>query len=249
MNVKDVKISFIAPSHRTHLWNTFFDSIITNLDFEVIFVTDKIPQTNEIPKAPNFKWIYSEVKPAQCFEIAYRQSIGEFIIWTSDDFIYAPYALDNVYNMYRSFYDHKVIISFDVYEDGVEQTIRCHKLPWDDNIQLSTTALINKQAIEEVGGYGDINFVCGHTECDLIMRIIANGGRSYVCPIAMAYEPHLAFHKEEQNFATTWQQELDYFKSLWSINGKTTLIRQKQFMPYSLINLCHYSQGEKGKWK
>ena len=51
------KISIIGPSHRTHLWKPFYESIKTNLDFEVIFVTDIEPKPEEIPSK---KEIYYE---------------------------------------------------------------------------------------------------------------------------------------------------------------------------------------------
>jgi GT2 family glycosyltransferase len=266
------KISFIGPSHRTWLWKTFYESIITNLNFEVIFVTDVEPNPADLLVNPyfldeksnyffyekdNFKWIYSKVKPAQCFEIAYRHSTGDFIIWTGDDFVYSPYALDHAYNMYRSFHDHKIIVSFNVYQDGLSAKHE-HKMPWDDSIQLTTTALINKKAIEEVGGFGDINFVCGHFDVDLMMRIIRNGGKLFICPTAIAYEPHNQFHKEEANFSYDWADELEYIKKLW--RGKhiekdvyeTLSQRSLPFQPYSDQDILTISQGnigKTGKWK
>ncbi len=265
------KISIIGPSHRTKLWIPFYESIVTNLDFEVIFVTDVKPKISEIPGAgdtnhliwehddthyskmgyKNFRWIYSKVKPAQCFEIAYRKSYGDFIVWTGDDFTYGPYALDHAYAMHKSFYDHKVMVSFNVHEDG-RPVAHHQKLPWDDTHQLTTTALISKKAIEEAGGFADSTFCCGHFDVDLQMRIWANGGRMFVCPPAMAYEPHEAFHKQEANFATTWREELEYFTELWQQrwNGETSTSRQKPFIPYTEENILTISQGRmKGKWQ
>lgn len=243
-----MKISFIAPAHRTHLWRGFYDSIITNLDWEVIFVTDTYPMAKEIEGLERLKWIYSEVKPAQCFEIAYREAKGDYIVWTGDDFMYSPYALDNVFIMYKSLHDYKSMISFTIYENG-EQTIQNHKLPWDHNYQLTTSALISTEAIEEVGGLADITFECGHWDVDLMMRIYAKGGKVYVCPNAFAYEPHILFHKKESNFFPTWKDELDYFTSLWCKDGKTTLERQSEFKPYIEENILIESQGRKGRWK
>jgi len=247
------KIALIGPSHRTHLWKNFYESIITDLDFEVIFVSDIIPDANDLPQPPvdNFNWFISPVKPAQCFEIAYRSAVkrgANFIVWTGDDFVYAPYALDHAYAMYRSFHDHKVMVSFDVYEDGYEATKFYHQLPWDEKVQLTTSALISVQAIEEVGGLADKCFVCGHFDVDLQMRIYANGGRLFVCPTAVAYEPHNQFHKKEANFATTRREELNYFTSLWCKDGVTTWQRQQPFMPYTDDNLLTVSQGPSGKW-
>ena len=241
------KISFIGPSHRTHLWKSFFESIITNLDFEVVFVSDIVPKEGEVPEDDRFRYIISKVKPAQCFEIAYRRSTGTHIIWTGDDFMYSPYALENLITMYNSFYDHKVIIACNVYQDG-HSARHEHVVPWDNKIRLTTTGLISKKVIEEVGGLADRTFVCGHWDVDLMMRIYTNGGKLFECPTAIAYEPHNQFHKIESNFATSWATELEYFKSLWMKDGKTTSERQKVFIPYSEENILTESQGEKGKW-
>ena len=258
------KISFIGPSHRTHLWKPFFESIITDLDFEVVFVTDIEPKEDEIPTVnrtdinvtgvhskttqdPRFKWIYSKVKPGQCFEIAYRESTGTHIIWTGDDFTYSPYCLDNLYSMWKSFYDYKIIIACNVYQDGYSARHE-HVVPWDNKIRLTTTGLISKQIIEEVGGLADSTFVCGHWDVDLMMRIYAVGGKLFECPTAIAYEPHNEFHKIESNFAPSWAAELEYFKSLWLKDGKTTFERQKTFKPYLNENILTESQGIKGNW-
>lgn len=244
------KISFIAPSHRTQLWKPFFESIVTNLDFNVTFVSDIEPKEGEVPSDQKFRYILSQVKPAQCFELAYRYSDGDFVIWTGDDFTYSPYAIDNAYLMHKSFYDYKVMISFDVYEDGYEATKSYHKVPWDEKIQLTTSALISRKAIEEVGGWGDINFVCGHHDVDLQMRIYANGGRMFVCPNAFAFEPHNAFHKKEANFALDWSEELKYFTECWKLPDNTTSPqRLKPFIPYSIEDILTKSQGVTGKWK
>jgi hypothetical protein len=242
------KISFIAPSHRTHLWKSWCDSVITNLDWEAIFVSDVEPKSEEIPNIPNFKYIISPVKPAQCFEIAYRNSTGDFMVWCGDDVMFSAYALDQAYNFYKSFYDYKVMSIFRFYEDGHEAT-QYHTLPWDDKVQLACTALINKKVIDEVGGLADCTFVTGHWDADLMMRIYANGGHGYVNPLACAYEPHIAFHKKEANFAECWRNELAYFTQLWSVNGKTTFNRQVPFVPYVDNNILTVSQGITGHWK
>lgn len=254
------KISFIGPSHRTWLWKPFFESIVTNLDFEVIFVSDLLPKPEEIPQNTSngaFHYIISPTKPAQCFEIAYRASSGEFVVWTGDDFVYSPYALDHAYNMHRSFHDHKIITSFNVYQDG-KSAKHEHHFPWDPYLQLTTTALISKKAIDEVGGWGDINFVAGHHDVDLMQRIFSNGGKLFICDGAYAYEPHNEFHKVEANFAYDWQDELDYITKLW--RGKhiqkdiyeTLGQRALPFQPYSDTDILTKSQGnlgKTGKWK
>lgn len=243
-----MKISLIAPAHRTEIWRTFYQGIITNLDFEIIFVTDKEPKPEEVEGLKNLKWIYSTVKPAQCFEIAYRNSTGDAILWCGDDLIYSPYTLDHVVTMFNSFFNYNVMIIVRYWEDGHEATQNLSP-PWDCKVQLATTALIHKKAIEAVGGLADATFVSGHWDADLMMRIYANGGKGYICPFAVAYEPHNQLHKIEHNFADFWKWELDYFTSLWYKDGKTTFNRQKPFISYTEENLLSLSQGNPGKWK
>lgn len=251
-----LKISIIGPSHRTWLWKSFFDSIVTNMDFEVIFVTDVEPKLEDIPlggllgtgrfQIHEFKWIYSKVKPAQCFEIAYRASTGTHIIWTGDDFTYGPYCLDHLYAMHKSFYDYKVMIACNVYQDG-HSARHEHVVPWDNNIRLTTTGLISKKAIEEAGGWGDTNFICGHHDVDLMMRIYSMGGRLFECPTAMAYEPHNQFHQQEARFTTTWKEELDYFTELWkNPDGTTRKDRKYPLAPYTDENILIKNQGKIG---
>lgn len=260
------KISFIAPSHRTHMWRLFYDSIITNLDFEVIFVTDKEPKPEEIPgtiskggvrlddfkfeQYKNFKWIYSTVKPAQGFQIAYYESTGDYIVYCGDDYFYSPYAIDNALIMHKSLFDHRAMISFRIHEDGNETT-HTHAPPWNGDIQLTTSALISRQAIEEVGGLADNNYICGIWDVDLMFRIYAKDGKVYICPTAAAYEAHNLLHRtSEANFATVWQEEMEYLKSCWTINGKHTWERQKPFMPFSKENILTMNQGKTGGlWK
>jgi len=254
-----MKISIIGPAHRIELWPGFIKNIVSNHEIDIVFVTDVEPNEEQkffiektVSKQNNvsFKYIFSKVKPAQCFEIAYRESIGDFMIWTGDDFIYSPYAIDNVMAMYTSLHDCRAMISFRVVEDGSEVT-HMHKPPWDNSVQLTTTALISKKAIEKVGGLADIRFVAGIWDVDLMMRIYAIGGKVYVCQNAFAYEPHNLLHKQEHNFAFDWNMEMEMITKLWCINGKTTFTRQDVFTGYSSTDILTKNQGNlgsTGKW-
>lgn len=240
-------ISLIGPAHRTHLWRGFHDRIKTNLDFEIIFVTDKVPKPEEVGGLNKLTWIYSTVKPAQCFEIAYRSSQGDFIIWCGDDLTYSEYSFEQVYDLHKQFEDYRAMIFYRYFEDMHEATK--NQTTWDQKFSLTATGLISRKAIDEAGGLADKNFICGLWDCDLIMRIYALGGTSVYCPLARCYEPHLELHKEEANFATTWKWEDDYFRSLWSDKkGQTCLKRTKPFEPYDDKDILTISQGNKGKW-
>ena len=237
-------ISFIGPGHRTERFKKFCDGIKTNLPYEVIFVTDKYPTSKDLEGCKNLRWIYSNVKPAQCFEIAYRASLGEFIVWTGDDFTYPDYGLDKVYAMYQALGDHRKMISFKIHQDNQY----CHHfLHWRPEITLTTTALISKKAIEEVGGLADINFPCGHWDCDLMLRIRDLGGEVIECEGANAFEEHHSLHLIEYNFGTTWASEWEFFKKLWNEGGE--LKRTQPFEGYKDKDILYKNQGPAGKWK
>ena len=236
-------VSLIGPAHRTHLWQGFYDRIITKLPFEVVFVSDKKPETT-LPE--NFRWFYSTVKPAQCFEIAFREAKGDFIIWCGDDLTYTPYAIDEAVAI-QSQYDYKTMVFFRFFEDGRECTK--NQTTWDQKYNLIATGLISKQVINEAGGLADTRFVCGLWDCDLIMRIYALGGQSVYTKEGYCNEPHLEFHKKEANFATTWQWENEEFKRLWmDRTGGAYLSRLEPFQPYYDTDILIKSQGNKGKW-
>ena len=238
-------ISFIAPSHRTERWKWFCDNLVTKVPVEIIFITDKYPQPHEVPENPNFRWVFSRVKPAQCFEAAYRMSEGEFIVWTGDDFQYPDYGTDRVLEMYRKLNDYRKIVSFITHQDGDRVD---HFLGWQREVNMTTTALISRKAIEEVGGLADINFVCGHWDCDLMLRIRAIGGEVVRCEGANAFEAHNSLHKIEYNFGSSWAMEWALFQKMWSVNGKT-VPRTQPFQGYVDKDILYTNQGEPGMWK
>lgn len=64
----NVAISLFGPSIRPELWMRLYRSLSSNaVPFEIIFVGNRLPDFS-LPN--NIHFIYSEVKPAQCAEIA-----------------------------------------------------------------------------------------------------------------------------------------------------------------------------------
>ena len=87
-------ISVFASAYRIHWWRGMYDSLATNkVSFEIVFVGQNKPDF-KLPN--NFKYIYSNVKPAQCLEIALKQATGEFIMNMSDDWLFSDSFLDNL---------------------------------------------------------------------------------------------------------------------------------------------------------
>ncbi len=75
--------SFIAPAIRDYMYEDYYKNVYSrDIPFEIVFVGHKPP----LKKMPdNFRYIETDVKPSQCYEIAARQSKGEFLILTGDD--------------------------------------------------------------------------------------------------------------------------------------------------------------------
>ena len=88
-------ISLFAPAIKPHLWLNLYESLSSNkIPFEIVFVGPKKPKF-ELPS--NIVYIKSSVKPAQCAEIAYRNTQGSLVMGIGDDFIFRKYSLDYLY--------------------------------------------------------------------------------------------------------------------------------------------------------
>jgi len=82
-----IEVSIIATAHRPKNWEIVFNSVVSNLNFEVIFVgPKKLPKNTNLPD--NFRFIKSKVKPTQCVEIAIRASRGKFLLLIADDLVF-----------------------------------------------------------------------------------------------------------------------------------------------------------------
>ena len=113
----DIVFSLIAPAIRQDLYKTFYNSIKkTNIKFEIIFVGYN-PPTEEMPA--NFKYIYTKVNPAQCFEIAARNAVGEYLLCVADDLLFPDKFLDRIYFYLSRLYMDKALVGNRVQENGV----------------------------------------------------------------------------------------------------------------------------------
>ena len=236
--------SLIAAAHRTKDWMGFYNSIKTNLPFEVIFVGEKRPDF-QLPE--NFIYIYSEVKPTQCAEIALRHAQGELISWTADDAEYEPYALDKSYEVYKKENNYKCMISFLIIEQDLSGKL------WDKTdvhycagLKAIPFGFISRQFIDEIGGY-DINFIAGQCENDMVLRGYAAGG--YVKVVEVKLFNMETKHSGERRFEPSRAYEQQLLKDLWTIDGKYSGERALPFVPFKEEDLLTINQGPAGIWK
>jgi len=240
-----INVSVCASSIRPHLWQKMYDSLTQNTcSWEMIMVG---PNQGESP-GPNFKHIQTNVKPSQCYEIAFRAAQGETLTWTADDAVYSPCGLDIAYRTWKSCNDERVVVAFRTIEDGRDIT-DWHRLRGrdPDAPKMAPFGLMSTKMFHQFGGY-DNRFVCGQSENDIVMRLYEIGGRLEGCE-AQA----IVNHNEHHNSGTVFRQGFFFLDRLalesnW-IDDKT-ILRTRLSPVRSFINdgILEITQGEKGHW-
>jgi len=239
-----MQVSVCASSIRPNLWAKMYKSLENNkLDWEMIMVG---PNQGESP-GPRFTHIQSNVKPAQCYEIAFRHAKGETLTWTADDAVYSPGGLDNAYNRWK-ICGEKTVVAFRTIEDGRDITDWHHLMgkqvtsPAMAPFGLMSTALFHK-----IGGY-DIRFVCGQSENDIVMRVLEIGGKVEICEANVVVN-----HQEAHQGSTVFRQEfftLDRvaLESNWLDGKKVLAKRLTPVQSFTNESITEITQGVKGKW-
>ena len=93
------KISVVCSGIRVKGWKKFYDTLSeSDIDFEIV-MTGNVKPKFTLPS--NFKFIYSNVKPAQCIEIGVRNASSDLIIFLADDLKCDNKFLDKMYESYN----------------------------------------------------------------------------------------------------------------------------------------------------
>lgn len=259
------KISLVMSAIRPQYWERLWKSCEGNkYPIEIIFVGDVKP----IFKLPsNVKYIYATVKPAQCYEIGFREAQGELIQWTADDVTYNhinPNNLDILYDYQKSFGDKRVIASPRAIEDHRDVT-KNHRFFGKQNWtpEMAPFALLSRELFHELGGY-DIDFIAGQSENDIIMRVLEIGGRVELCTNSFMWVDHVNSHDWQhtikKGFRHHYPQDRERLENCWVIEGyghynihKKGTISKKRLLPVKSYenkdNICFESQGKTGLWK
>lgn len=261
--MENIQVSLVASAVRTHVWQAFYHSLRSNkINYEVIFVGYRKP---EFVLPPNFKWIYADVKPAQCYEIGFRAAQGELVHWTADDADYArapnPNGLDIGYECYKKFNDYKMVIAMRPFEDGSANVWKFHHFfgGKDNTPVMAPFGLMSNQFMKELGGY-DKNFIGGQSENDLVMRAFEKGGDVHICLDAHLWVNH-KLHEHPNKFRAYYKWDREVLENAWvpagygsyndtSLNWSQVQIsstRLKPFEPFiETEDWTMVSQGPKG---
>lgn len=184
---KEPVISLFAPAIYPENWMGLYKSLSSNeVPYEIIFVGDKAP---EFTLPDNFHFIYSEVKPAQCAEIASRYTAGDLIMNVSDDVVFSEHALDKLYETYRSFNCDKIMISCRYVLNGKDLTDEAAYYWWGKlkSPRMPAGGLIKKSVWKQIGGI-DRRFVALCWDLDIAMRLYEIGGAVGFCEDAWIEE-------------------------------------------------------------
>ena len=107
--VQKFKFSLVASAVRYKWYKRVHYELMRKHDipFEVVFAGFKPPDEEMYP---NFKYIYTEEKPAHALERAVRASVGEYVIPICDDYIFQKAVLAKFdYYLSRLFMENAVV--------------------------------------------------------------------------------------------------------------------------------------------
>lgn len=177
-------ISLFCSAIKPHLWLNLYESLSSNkIPFEIVFVGPKKPKF----KLPfNIIYIKSRVKPAQCAEIAYRNSNGSFVLNITDDLIFRKYFLDNLYRDFKKHNKTSKKIGIGSVWNGSNRSKksplnkrRFSRSNKDNNTPVMWEGIVLMK--KEWWGGIDKRFIAGFYSWDNIMRFHENRGEIFPC--------------------------------------------------------------------
>lgn len=245
-------ISLVASAIRPQFWMELYNSLKSNtVPFEVVFVGNKNPEF-ELPG--NFRFIYSEVKPAQCFEIASRNASGDFLAVVSDDYEFSENALDKLYEKYcrvnRN--EFRTLISCRYKLNGKVSDHALFYL-WANPTTPPTEmcALWPMDVFRKFGG-ADRRFIALYWNMDLTMRFFETGGKLEYVEDAFANEldSRQNLPDSQRLHKGKWPKiDREFLDRLW-MNGTDILSKRTlPFEPFDDKDILTISQSNRGDWK
>lgn len=240
-------ISLIASAARPENWQMVYDSIGDNdVEFELVFVGPK-PPICDLPE--NFVFIESNVKPAQCWEIAARRASGELLMWVTDDIVFTTEApLDTLYRLYRESGNKRAIISTAMHE--AEGWNRFFQSDMESPL-VPLSGLMSAELWHEVGGI-DRRFIALTWEMDIALCAIALGGEIVETDVYIDVDIVLPGDPNSRG-TILYDEQRSYDRALldsfWSVGGKMLPKRSSPVESFENENILTRSQHPQGRWR
>jgi len=253
------KIDIFCSSNRPQLWPLFCRAINRNNTKYKLIVVGPIEPDFILPEHVTF--IYSTVKPAQCFHVASTHCHEKYILGIADDVYFYSRALDYmVDSFYYVYHPNKAIVSAYYTKHGM------HMYHNPDAPVMPFGNLMTKEFWDEIGGI-DRNFVGMYWDADIAMRAKHQfNGQILVCRKAGAIDDLTRFYRTKtENWGSLTAKstrDFDLFNKLWH-DGKggnitqgihlNANVRHERTRPAELFeerdDILTVSQGPKGQWK
>lgn len=260
-------LSLFGSAVRPWLWTRFCASLASNeVPFEVIFVGDRLP----LCKLPPFAhFVYSETKPAQCFEIAARYTTGDHLMNFTDDVVLSPGALDRLLAHHDRRTSHRQVSSGRFLWGDMAFNDEHYRF-LSGNLEsppVPVMGLMDRPLWEELGGI-DARFLALNWDLDLAMRTYELGGSISFCDEVTIQEVFSSGEPDEGSLFPTVGLPMDrpLLESLWieevephawhpdrhyCLKDATHALRRRRrtgVEPFRAEQLLTRSQGPKGRW-
>jgi hypothetical protein len=243
------KISLIASASRPENWQELYETIGENdTAFELIFVGPNAPK-GKLPD--NFIFIKSNVKPAQCWEIAARRASGELLMYVADDIMFmTENPIDKVYQLYteKARENDKVIVSLNYrLPEGWNRLL----IGDDSSPVVPLCGLLSSKLWHEIGGI-DKNFIALGWDLDLVMRVLSLGGEVVLSDVYIDEEiemPSKPRSRGSRLLRDHKSTDIVRLHELWLTDGKPHFNRALPAERLSDFEILTRSQPPEGRWK
>ena len=241
-------ISLIASAARPENWMGLYESIGDNeVDFELVMVGPNPPK-QDLPH--NIIYVKSNVKPAQCAEIASRHANGQLLLMTADDMLFiTDRPLDKLYALYVENKHDDIIVSCR-YTNTTDDAHRFFQGN-PDSVFLPMYGLISAELWRKIGGI-DRRFIAVSWDTDIAMRVLALGGRVVLSDVYIDSDMETSDSPRSRGSALARDHkptDRALVDRLWSVDGKNHFNRTLPVKPLSDVDILVKSQPPEGRWK
>jgi len=240
-NEKGIFFSVIISSDKSDLWERLWNSLLikNKIPFEIIFVGPRPP----VVKLPEFcTFIQTTVKPAQCWEIASRKAVGEYLLFSPDDVTFSKGFLNKAYDRIIEKNNDKLVYT-SIFRKKGRKKLKGEQLISKNYAfpKISFICFYNTKIWRELGGI-DSRFVSLKGDVDMQLRFFENGGK--LCFI----KDCLVTEHDPHNIASLSKMVRDdkaTLHSFWIKGPKFSDKRLKDVLPFDDKDILNLSQGPK----
>ena len=236
----------ISAAYRNWMYKECYDSFVldSQVPIEFIFVGPN-PPTQKMPD--NFEYIQTDVKPAQCLEIAARRAKGDYLIAGSDDERFNPNFLNRLYSYIQRMDMHRVFITFrySVYSQPRDSQLAIH-IDIPTSSFLGVSGCYRRDLWKQLGGI-DRRWVGSYGDIDMQMRFYEYGMNPFLPPDCIIDEVMVnkKIDKKHSLYYRTSNSSRELFEKLWTNKDGSDRRRSSLVESFDDKDILIKTQGEK----